>query len=157
MNDITIVRQRRSAPVEVDLSSKPKPKAKTYEIAEVELSKNIQKFDKKTKVYTENPYSFNSVSLKRKETPVPPVQTAGQMIADPTYNSVGKFLGLDNAKEWNRYYDKVYTIVEWARKKASVSDKNILSWISGQARRVPNMGARRVDDLYIAAKLYFNK
>lgn len=122
-----------------------------YEVENKEVSKNIQKFDKRARVYKEDPYTFNYNSLKRVESFTP---TASQMVADPLYNSVGKVLGLDNTKEWNQYYDKVYEIAEWARKKVKTKkiDK-IIKYVSEQASRVPQMGSRRIDDLYIYIKL----
>ena len=135
--DISMREVRRSKKVEV----------RKYEVDKKEISKNIQKFDQKRKVYTENPYSYNYVSLKKSQKITP---TAEAMAASPLYNSVGKVLGLDTAKEWNQYYDKVYSIAEWAKKKVGNDDiLKVIKFITDKSRTIPSMGARRIDDLYI--------
>lgn len=124
-----------------------KVEVKHYEVERKEVSKNIQRFDKRPRVYTENPYSYNYVSLHKVQKITP---SAESMVAQPLYNSVGKVLGLDTAKEWNQYYDKVYAIAEWAKKKVGEADINkIIRFIADKSRTVPSMGARRIDDLYI--------
>jgi len=128
-------------------------KPKSYKVEDVKLPENIQKFDKKAKVYTKDPYSFNEVSLKKDETPVPPTQTASQMILNPTYNSIGKFLGVDTVHDWNKNYDKVYMITEWAKTKVGDNKIKIMRWLSTQARRLPSLGNKNIDNLYIFARM----
>ncbi len=141
----------------ISLKEEPRKEVRNYEIEKVELSKNIQAFDKKPKVYTENPYGYNQVSLKKEKAPVPPVQTAAQMIINPTYNSIGKFLGVDTIHDWNKSYDKVYMITEWAKEKVGGNTIKIMRWLSNQARRLPNLGNKTIDNLYIFARMKLMK
>lgn len=161
MDDLIIVPSEEVEQKKVDITGHLEAKPKKYEVKENEISQNIQKFDrkvKKLKVFTENPYSYNSVSLKREKAPVAPNQSASTLITDPVYNTIGKFLGVDTIHDWNRDYDKVYAIVEWA--KAKSGEKNLgqlMRWIGSQARRVPNVGNKNIDNLYIFARLYLSK
>lgn len=141
--------------VQEKVSLKPKPQAiqVKHEAARVELSENIRKFDKKVKVHTQNPYAFNTVAKKIERPVTNTSQTATQMITNPTYNSIGKFLGVDTVHDWGRYYDKVYTITEWAKQKVGDNQLKIAKWLTEKLNHTPSMGAKRIDDLYIAAKL----
>ena len=131
----------------MDLIEIPTEETPREDISLKEIRKNIKKFDTKLKIYKENPYSYNAVSLK-KNSPITP--TADQMATNPIYNAVGKVLGIDTTLEWNQYYDKIYQISEWAKKKVGKDDlKRILRLISTKASSVPAMSARRIDDLYI--------
>jgi hypothetical protein len=128
------------------IKHKPKVEVKKYEVESKEVSKNIQKFD--NKVYTKDPYAYNSVSLKKTEVAITP--TASQMATNPLYNAVGKILGIDLAREWNEYYDKVYEISEWARKKTKTDNiKNIVRFIVDYESRVPSFGSRRINDMSV--------
>lgn len=135
-------------------STKPKAKPVKVVVEHYEISENIRKFDNRVKVHKQNPYSHNAVALNRSDRELTP--TANNMAADPTYNMVGKSLGLDTAKEWNQYYDKVHQIVEWARRQSKTKDTSkLIKFISDLSRKVPTMGSRRIDDIYIYTK--FNK
>ena len=131
---------------------------KHYETPKIEISKNIQKFDKKPRVFTENPYSYNSVSLKKFKVEATPNQSASELLTNPTYNTIGKFLGVDAIHDWNKYSDKVYAITEWAKAKTG-TDKldKLMGWIGKQAKLVPNMGAKEIDNLYLYARIFLNK
>ena len=147
MQDIPEIKVKDSPPEDISMREIRKKSVVTerkYEIEKKELSKNIQAFDRRPRIYTENPYSFNAVSKKAAETP-----TASNMVTDPIYNAVGKALGIDMAREWDLYYDKVFTISEWAKKKAGTDISKIIKVISDKSRSVPSMGAKRIDDLYI--------
>ena len=112
----------------------------------------------KSKVYTEDPYSYNYIALKKDETKISPTQSAEQMITDPVYNMIGKFLGVDTVHDWNRYYDKVYTITEWAKVKSGLNDReDIAHWLGDQSRILPDIGTKSLDNLYLFARLYFSK
>lgn len=140
------------------LKDKPKEKQPKYEAEKIELSRNIQKFDKRPKVYTENPYSYNAVALKKYKPDVLPTATAEEMITNPTYNTIGKFLGIDAVHDWNRYYDKVFTITQWAKLKSGTKDTGkLMKWISDKSRTVPSMGGKNIDNLYLHARLALNK
>jgi hypothetical protein len=139
------------------LKDKPRPKI-DYEVPKVELSKNIQKFDNRSKVYTENPYAYNTVALKKTKPNVSPSSSASEMITNPVYNTIGKFLGVDTIHDWEKYYDKVYAITEWAKVKSGEGDINkLMSWIGNKSRSLPNMGNKNIDNLYLFARLYLNK
>ena len=140
------------------LKDKPKEKKVVYEAEKLELSKNIQKFDRKPRVYTENPYAYNSISLKKEKPNSSPSATAEEMITNPTYNTIGKFLGIDTVHDWNQYYDKVFTITEWAKQKSGQKDMGkLMKWISSKSRTVPSMGGKNIDNLYLFARLALNK
>lgn len=158
MPDLIEVPYEPAPKEELDLKPERKTVRKVeYEVEKREVSPNIAKFDRKVKVHTENPYSFNAV-VKKQQASVPPTQTATQMITNPQYNVIGKFLGVDTVHDWNRYYDKVYTIVEWAKVKSGTDNLHkLMSWISHKSRTVPSVGNRRIDDLYLFAKLHFAK
>jgi len=148
--------------VKTTLSLEPEKevKPKSYKIENVKLPENIQKFDKKVKVYTENPYSWNSVvkeKSKKDEVNASPTQTAEEMILNPTYNSIGKFLGIDTIHDWNKYYDKVYTIVEWAKQEVGDDTHKIMRWLSDKARTLPDVGNKTIDNLHIFAYMKLNK
>lgn len=142
----------------VNIEPKKEKKTKEYEIPKVEISKNIQRFDKKPRVYTENPYSYNAISLKKDKPDAIPDKSASELLVDPVYNTIGKFLGVDAIHDWNRYSDKVYAITEWAKAKTGKEDiGDLMNWIGKQAKLVPNMGAKEIDNLYLYARMYLNK
>lgn len=147
---------------DVSLKDKPRKEQTQYEAVKVELPKNIQKFDKKVKAYTENPYDYNVVALKKhavrpEKVYILPTQTAEQMILNPTLNSIGKFLGVDTIHDWNKYYDRVYAIVEWAKANTGDDNQKIMRWLGRQARTLPSVGNKTIDNLYIFAKLYLTR
>lgn len=123
-----------------------------FTIPKVELSENIQNFDKRPRVHTENPFSHSST--QKTEAPVSTLQTASQMIADPLYNEVGKLLGVDTLNEWGLQYDKVYEVTELAKKKSGLTDPKALSaWIYKQLNFAPSLGAKRINDVHIFLKM----
>lgn len=145
------------------LRDKPKPKPIEYEAEKVELSKNIQRFEKKVKVYTENPYSYNAVAL-RKDKPVYPTLSADQLIVNPLYSSIGRFLGVDMRHDWNRYSDKVLLITDWAiQETGNNKTENLMAWISKKAKDLPKVRdeqevpEKAIDNLYLFAKLALQK
>ena len=136
-----------SKPELQSLKGKVIREAKPIKLEAVNLSNNIQKFDKKPRLVS-NPYNYNTISLKKAYEP-----TATQMISNPLYNTVGKMLGIDTVKEWNQFYDKVYKISEWARSKTKGDLKQIIKFIDNKSRTIPTMSNRRIDDIYIHATL----
>lgn len=154
--DLKIIPTEEAPREDISISSlrdKPKQKQPEIKAEQVELSKNIQKFDKKPRVYTQDPYSYNAVSLKPRVV-TNPTATAEQMITSPLYNTIGKFLGIDTVHDWNRYYDKVFVITEWARRNAKDSDTNkLIKWIGNKAKTLPSVGDKRIDNLYLFARL----
>ena len=100
---------------------------------------------------TGNPYSFNSVSLKKNDNLS---LTASETIVDPLHNIVGKSLGVDTIHDWNKYYDKVQKIVNWAKEETGYTEKNkLVNWIYEQSSKANSLGAKKIDDVYIYSKL----
>lgn len=149
--DLIVIPEEKVIQEKVSLKSRPVKKQKIYEAEKKEVSSNIRKFDKKVKkVHTENPYSYSSVSLKKPTTGL--TDSANQMIANKTYNLMGKMLGIDTKRDWNKYYDKVYRITEWAKKRSGFTEPmRLMRWI--KARRIPSVGTRSIEDIYIYASL----
>lgn len=102
-----------------------------------------------------NPFSWNSVIAARMEKKVKLMPSAEVLLTNPTANFLGKYLGLDNAREWNQNYDKIFHILEWAKKKANGSDdpKKLIRIINEKLESCPTMSLRRIDDLLINIKL----
>jgi hypothetical protein len=150
--ELIVKEDSKSKPEHVSLKTEAAPAPKQYAAEEVKLSKNIQAFDKRPRVFNQNPYGYNTV-VKRTP-PSTQTPTATQMIATPLYNQVGKLLGVDNVHEWSKYYDKVYEIIEWAKHKTNETDPNkISSWIYKQLNVAPSMGNKKIDDVYIFSKM----
>ncbi len=148
------VKETIETPIEsVSLKGKRHIKQVAPKLEKVELSDNIKKFDKRPRT---DPFSFNAISLKKaNENKVKLVPSAEQMVTDPLYNSVGKVLGIDTKKEWNIYSDKIFTITQWIKTKYKLDTADsILRTISNLSTRVPSMGVRRIDDIYIYTKLH---
>jgi len=141
----------------LSLKSEQKKEQKEYEAVKVDLPESIKEFDKKVKVYTKNPYDYNEISLKKEKVPVPLNKTASELIVDPVYNTIGKFLGVDTAHDWSKYYDKVYTIVEWAKLKNGDNVKEIMKWLDNKAKTLPSVGSKTLDNLYIFARMKLNE
>ena len=149
MNDIPYYKKN-----ELSLNSKSIVKQKDYTVPEVKLSENIQKFDKRPRVYTNNPYSFNEVSKKQIEAPIQMSPTATQMITDPLYNEVGKSLGVDTLHEWGMNYDKVQDIVDLAKQRSGIKDsKKLSNWIYQLLNKVPSLGGKRINDVHVFLKM----
>lgn len=134
-------------------SLKDKPKeVKEIVVEKKQLSKNIQDFDKRLRNVA-SPFDFNSVSLARKVEYTP---TAGEMIANPTYNTVGKYLGVDTIHDWGQNYDKVKKLVDWAEEKTGKNDINsIMDFLNGALNAAPSFGMnhKKIDQLYLYARL----
>ena len=119
-----------------------------YKPEKVELSKNIQKFDSRPQI--KNPYDFNTISLKKKIEILP---AASDLATIPEYNRAGQILGIDMAHDWNKYYDKVFKIVEMAKKKTGFKGKKLMNWIYQKANHAPSINNKRIEDLYIYLNL----
>lgn len=157
MPELIVIPTEQIVQEKVSLKSKPQAIQVKHEAPKLELSDNIRKFDKRIKVHTQNPFAFNTVAKKTERPIADTTQTATQMITNPTYNSIGKFLGVDTLHDWGRYYDKVYLVTEWAKKQVGDDSSKIAKWLTNKLSHIPVMGAKRIDDLYIAAKLEMGK
>ncbi len=138
---------------------KPVEAEKTeIKLEETKISKNIEKYDRKiARVKRAKPYDYNSLAL---DAPVERVATADETVMDPTYNLVGKFLGVDTRSDWSKYSDKVQTIVKWAKEKSGAKDlQALVNWISGAANIAPSFGMnhKKIDQLFLYAKLQLSK
>ena len=117
-----------------------------------------QTTEPKTTLYTENPFSYNYVSLNTSKVADLPVPDIDQLVATPLYNELGHLLGIDDVHDWAKYYDKVFTITEWAKQKSGQKDMGkLMKWISSKSRTVPSMGGKNIDNLYLFARLALNK
>lgn len=155
--ELTVIPNEEVVQEKVSLKSRPQAIQVKHEAPKVELSDNIKRFDKKVKIHTSNPFAFNTVSKRQVRPITNTTQTASQMIVNPTYNSIGKFLGVDTIHDWGRYYDKVHYITEWAREKVGNDTLKIMKYLTQKLNHTPTMGAKRIDDLHIAARLELEK
>lgn len=79
---------------------------------------------------------------------------AQSMILDPTYNFIGKWLGIDMKSDWNKNYQKIYLITEYAKEKSKSNDLNkIVNVLKGMLNNAPQIAERRIDDLVCEVKL----
>lgn len=105
-------------------------------------------FMEEPKIITKNPYNYNTVSLKKRYLPAPE-----QMRASPQYNMIGKFLGVE-IHEWSKYYDKIFSLTEWAKEKSGLNETNdLMSWLGEQVNKTPSLSNKRIEDLYIFSKM----
>lgn len=148
--DIQIIESPEVEKELISLRAKPKVKQEKIVLEKVELSDRIQKFDKlaKRKVYTENPYSHQAV---RKQIQT---KTSSNAVLDPTYNTVGKYLGVDTRRDWDQVYEKVMTITDWAKRKSGETDlSKILLWLGRKTKSIPSVSGNTLGDLYLFSKL----
>ena len=137
---------RLGPPKEVSLEDRKRKKQPEYVAEEIKLSKNIRKFDK-PRVIIDNPFNHNTISLKKREIGL--TQSASDLVANPEYSGVGRILGIDMAHDWGHYYDKVFKIVEIARKKTGFKGDKLIKWIYRQANSAPQVSNKKIEDLYI--------
>ena len=105
--------------------------------------------EKVVKVYTEDPFSYNYVALNKSKVDELLVPTANVVMTDPLYYRVGKSLGIEDPHDWNRFYDKIFTIAEWAKERVGDNDpEKILDWIKNASNYCPSMGSKKINDLY---------
>jgi hypothetical protein len=66
---------------------------------------------------------------------------------------------VDTVLDWNKYSNKVFEIVEWAKYKSGESDlTKLLKWIGDKSKSVPSFGqAKRIEELYLFAHLELQK
>lgn len=153
--DIKLREIKSEAPVAEKMSLAPRAQRAKAEIKieKVEVSKNIKSFERKVAKRSMGPYDYNVVAINNRTGYEP---TAAQLISNPVYNTVGKFLGVDTQKEWGQYYDKVKVIKDWAEKKTgSKSLKTLISFIDGAMNASPSFGMsqKRIERVYLYAKL----
>lgn len=159
MTDIGLRVIKSDEPVKeaLSLKSAPKPKPVEYKAETFDVSDNIKRFDLKAeKARSKNPHDYQSAQAK----PVNTTPTAFEMITNPLYNTVGKFLGVDTLHDWERNYDKVETIVRWAKKKTG-SDKieTIVNFLNGASQFAPtfDMNHKKIDQIHLYAHMQLTK
>ena len=109
----------------------------------------MEENNEKPVVYTEDPFSYNYIALKKSNIDELPTPSASEVIVNPLYNAVGKSLGIDRPHDWNKLYDKVFTISEWAKERSGLSDPaEIIKWINDKLNYIPSMGNKKINDLY---------
>lgn len=148
--DIQVIDSPEVEKTAVSLKAKPKAEVKKITLETVELSKGIQKFDNlsRKKVYSENPYSHQAVRRSIQ------TQTASTAVTNPIYNYIGKYLGIDTRHDWDRYYDKIVSIADWAKRKSGESDlPKVISWLGKRSKSIPSVGGNTLTDLYLFSKL----
>lgn len=159
MTDLKIIEAPQTKKENVSLAPKEVKPIKEYKVPKVTLSEGIKAYEEKIrKVKPMGPYDYNSIAINSKtiDRIAPPSET----IQDSTYNTVGKFLGIDTHHDWAKYSDKVQVIVNWAKTKSGFTDtENLLHWLDRESNIVPSFGMsnKKVDQLYLYAKLQLNK
>lgn len=133
-------------PTRVSLRDRKIEKQPIYKAEKVELSKNIQKFDK-PKTVINDPFNYNTISLKKRDVGL--TQSASDLAANPEYSGAGRALGIDMAHDWGKYYDKVFSVVEIARKKTGLSGDKLIKWIYQKSNSAPQISNKKIEDLYI--------
>lgn len=104
------------------------------------------------KYYLQNPYDYNSVSLKIRQNKRVP--TASELVMDPGFVVIGHFLGIWTKADFSEYYDKIYEIIEWAKEKANSDNLNdITEVLKNRINSTPEMCDRRINDLYASIQL----
>lgn len=105
-----------------------------------------------------DPFSYNFVALKQSHLDDIPTPNATDVIIDPHYHAVGVSLGMEKPKDWNKYYDKIHLITEWAKERSGLKDPlEIVKWIGEQSRSIPDLGSKKINDLYMHIKMGIKK
>lgn len=157
--DLVVIPEKKGAREDFSLNSlrdKPKEIKPEIKAEKRELSEAIKQFDSKPRNVA-TPFDYNAISLDRKVDYTP---TADEMITNPVYNTVGKFLGVDTIHDWSKYSDKVKTLVDWAEVKTGKKDMNsVMDFLNGALNAAPSFGMnnKRIDQLYLYAKINMNK
>lgn len=156
MDNLIIIPSEEVVQEKVSLKPKPVTKPVEYKTEKVEVSDNIKSFDDRVKkVHTKNPFDYNNIVLDKDQRAIT-TPTAFQMITNPTYNTIGKFLGVDTLHEWNKDYDKVYAIVKWAESRSGTKKiDQLVQWLNGAINFVPSLSSnhRKIDQLYLYSKI----
>jgi hypothetical protein len=113
---------------------------------------------KVVEVYTEDPFAYNYVALNKSKVdslPVPPMEVVK---SDLLYYRVGKSLGIEDPHDWNKLYQQVFTIAEWAKERVGTSDpERIVDWIGKASKYTPDMGSKKIKDIYNHIRMAIEK
>jgi hypothetical protein len=114
-----------------------------------------------TKIITpheNDPFSYNFISMGHSKVDEIPTPAASDVIIDPFCHAVGVSLGMDRPKDWNKAYDKIHLITEWAKERSGLKDPiEIVKYIGNVVNSIPTLGAKKIDDLYIHIKMGIKK
>lgn len=100
-------------------------------------------------VYTEDPFSYNFVAMKKSKVNDLALPGRDQVVATPESNAVGKALGVKDKTDWKENYDKVFLITEWAKERSGLKDpQELVEWISKNSKKAFKFGSKRIDSLY---------
>ncbi len=114
--------------------------------------------EQKPEVFTEDPFSYNFVSLKKSKVDELPTPSASDVMANSLYHAIGQSLGIANPHDWNRLYDKVFIISEWAKERTGLTDPvELMTWIKKTASKIPSLGAKKINNLYAHIRLGIKK
>lgn len=114
--------------------------------------------DTKPTVYTEDPFSYNYVALKKSEVDEKPLPGVNDVIVDPVSNAIGHELGINNPHKWNKLYQKVFVITEWAKERSGLKDPiEIIKWIKEKTNGMATLGASKINSLYANIMLGIRK
>lgn len=103
---------------------------------------------KKSLVYTENPFSYNYVALKKSKVDEMPLPAPQTLIAMNPYHSVAKYFGMGNVRDWENSYDKIFKITEWVKERTNRTDApDIIEWLE-ENTPLKDLGANKVDYFY---------
>ena len=154
--NLTVVETEQPIQERVSLAPPTQKKRQEYVAERADLADSIKKFDEKASKYKhQGPYDYNVVSLRDKNE-LPTSMTPYEMLTNPLYNTVGKFLGVDTLHEWGKQYNKLDKILSWAVKKTGTKNVNrIIDFLNGASNFAPTFGAdhQRIDQVHLMAKL----
>lgn len=105
------------------------------------------------KLLDHNPYDYNAIALRRKLKSVPNA-TYSQTVANPLYNTIGKYLGIFSPSDWENHYDKVVYIADYARNKVKSHDIfKVMEEVRNIANSAPDFNGKNITNIYLAVEL----
>jgi hypothetical protein len=105
------------------------------------------------KLYVNNPYDFNTVSLK-KNAKVEYTPTQEAVVSDHLSNFVGKYFGINSPASWQKYYDVVNEVVVWAKAKAKSSEiPEVMQVVRNLLEKTPTLNENRILDFRLQMNL----
>jgi len=105
--------------------------------------------DKNPTVHIEDPFSYNYIALKKTQVDEKQLPGVNDVIVDPLSNAIGHELGIDNPHKWNKLYQKVFVITEWAKERSGLTDPGeIIKWINEKSQGMATLGAKKINSLY---------
>jgi len=100
-------------------------------------------------VYTEDPFSYNYVALNKSKVDEVPVPGVSDVITDPVSHAIGRELGIEKPNDWNKAYEKIFVITQWAKERSGLTDpQEIIKWIQEKSEKMAELGAKKINSLY---------